>query len=175
DIYVNAERLLAKLFAGKRMAHEALSGRNVAIGLNGPRAYDLPSAFAYALANFLEHRGIGLLNPPIVLGRRMRIAEAGRFLDAIKRAAKCGQRKVRAVAPRPQPGGINMGIRDDVQNFSCGSLLRPQRRRGEAGGSGDGTGDEFAAGDHRNAGSPQRRRDTEELGMLIFEFRFSDT
>lgn len=87
DLDVHAQVPLAILLSVQPMAHKALSSGNIAVRLDRPRAHHFPSSFPDPLLNLRKHGRISFLNPAVMHGRRVTVAEAGRFLHAIQRAA----------------------------------------------------------------------------------------
>src|SRR3954470_11496547 len=110
------------------MAHETFSRRDVAIRLDGPAADHFPASFFDALTHLFEHLRVGALNPTVMSGRGMAVTKVRRFLHAVERAAKSGEHQIRAVAPGPQPRGVDVRIADDVQRPVFGIPRRASRR-----------------------------------------------
>jgi hypothetical protein len=139
DLNVDAKGTPAVLLTQKAVANETFGAWNIAVRLNGPTAYNLPTAFANALQYLSEWARIGALNPAIVCRGRMGVAKARSFSDAIERTAERSKDSIFTIAPGPEPRGIDVKVTNDVQALALLAIRNgcdSRRCSGSAQGSG---------------------------------------
>ena len=110
-------QLMARNLAAVWRNYHAAGARHLVATVPAGTAADV-QAFADALPDLGEKAGIGALDPAIVRRRRMGVAKAWSFTDAIESAAERSKDGIFAIAPRPKPRGIDVRVADDVQDLA---------------------------------------------------------
>ena len=117
-------------FAVKALPDKALGGGQIAIGLLDPAADDFPAPLADQSADLRIKPRIHLLEPSIGGGGCPGEFEFREFRGAIHRALNGGEDFGCAIGPRPQPDGINVRLRDEVECFhECSSFCNRASRK----------------------------------------------
>ena len=112
------DRLCAQVaLAVQKLAGEGFTGGHVAVRLDPHAAHDLPAAFGHAGADFFQHFGIVFFDPLIITGAGAGEHEFFGFVHAVQCGAEGRLYFVEALAPLPEPHGIDMGVADHMHGF----------------------------------------------------------
>ena len=106
----NSELLLEITLRDKRMSREALSGRDIAVGLKEPAADYIPASLPDSPLYLREHLRVNLLDPLIVDRAGAREPEVRVIVHSVKRAPEGRADLGEALLPAPEPDGVDMRV-----------------------------------------------------------------
>ena len=113
DAVARAELRLEIALPVEELAHEALAGRHVGVGLDPHRADGFPLAALHCFLDGLEEIGVVALDLVVIGGRRLVEDEARELLHQLQRGVEGAARLAAGLVIGPQPGEIDMRMAGD--------------------------------------------------------------